>query len=178
VYWDPDAEQPKCNESGHEYRRFEIHRHRDVVLLPDGTEVTAVSFDPDDPYAREETPNYGLYLDPRWQPPWPHGHVSWPDFGGPDDAGALLTALASLLERARGGERVELGCVGGHGRTGTALACLAILAGLPLDRAVTWVRARYCSEAIETAAQERFVASISLKGAPRPNGPAADLDQP
>jgi hypothetical protein len=36
-------------------------------------------------------------------------------------------ALELLLDRARAGQRVEIGCYGGHGRTGTALACLAIL---------------------------------------------------
>jgi protein-tyrosine phosphatase len=34
-----------------------------------------------------------------------------------------------VLERARAGERVDVGCFEGHGRTGTALACLAILTG-------------------------------------------------
>jgi hypothetical protein len=59
-----------------------------------------------------------------------------------------------LLERARLGERVEVGCLGGHGRTGTALACLAILTGHPPGEAVAWVRANYCADAVETAEQE------------------------
>jgi hypothetical protein len=51
--------------------------------LPDGTEVTAVSFDAADPYIREQPPDYGLYLDHKWQPPWAHDHLDWPDFGVP-----------------------------------------------------------------------------------------------
>ena len=90
---------------------FEDHRHRTAVVLPDGTTVTAVSFDPGDPYGREQRPDYGLYLDSRWQPPWPHDHVGWPDFGVPEEQTAIMTALRSLLARARTGQRVEVGCL-------------------------------------------------------------------
>ena len=138
----------------------EVHRHRDVVTMPDGTVITAVSFDAVDPYARDRQPDYGLYLDRRWQPPWAHDHLDWPDFGVPDDPDLLLTALRSVIDRARTGERVEVGCLGGHGRTGTALACLAILTGYPAAGAVAWVRASYCQKAVETAGQEAFVSRL------------------
>ena len=131
-----------------------------MVVLPDGTQVTAVSFDATDPYARDQPPHYGLYLDGRWQPPWTHDHLDWPDFGVPADPTAAVTALQTVLERARTGERVEVGCLGGHGRTGTALACLAVLTGHPPAEAVNWVRATYCSKAVETADQEVFVAGL------------------
>lgn len=86
--------------------------------------------------------------------------VHWldgPDFGVPADPAELMAALQCALERARAGQRVELGCLGGHGRTGTALACLATLTGHPADDAVEWVRAAYCKKAIETDAQVEFV---------------------
>ena len=139
------------------------HVHRDVVELADGTSVTAVSFLAGDPYGRETAPSFGLYLDARWAPPWPHELVAWPDFGVPDDLDALTTALEGLLARARGGEVVEIGCWGGHGRTGTALACLAILTGTPRDGAVDWVRARYCSHAVETDEQRAFVGAFGSR---------------
>lgn len=144
-----------------ETRSFEAHRHRAAVVLPDGTTVTAVSFDHGDPYGREERPDYGLYLDPRWQPPWPHDHVDWPDFGVPDET-AITTALRSLLARARTGQRVEVGCRGGHGRTGTAVACLAAATGCPAGEAVAWVREHYCASAVETPGQEAFVTRFAL----------------
>jgi protein-tyrosine phosphatase len=128
--------------------------------LPDGTEVTAVSFDAADPYVREHPPDYGLYLDDKWQPPWTHDHLDWPDFGVPDDATQVVASLRFVLERAGAGERVELGCLGGHGRTGTALACLAILTGHPRGEAVGWVRSNYCADAVETAEQELFVVEL------------------
>ena len=129
-------------------------------LNADGTTVLGVRFLGADPYVREDAPDFGLYLDERWDPPWPHAHFDWPDFGVPDDLNALFRAVTDLLDRARNGESVEVGCLGGHGRTGTALACLAVLTGTPANDAVTWVRTNYCYKAVETDAQEQLVASF------------------
>jgi protein-tyrosine phosphatase len=134
--------------------------------MPDGTTITAVSFDDADPYSRVAPPDFGLYLDRRWSPPWPHAHLDWPDFGVPDDPDLVLSALAELLARAQNRERVEIGCLGAHGRTGTALAAAAILCGLPPQDAVDWVRTTYCDRAIETAEQEAFVATINREDEP------------
>jgi Protein-tyrosine phosphatase len=136
------------------------HVHRTPVRFADGTTVMGVRFLGDDPYVREDAPGFGLYLDERWAPPWPHEHLDWPDFGVPEDLDALHRALTDLLDRARKGERVEVGCLGGHGRTGTALACLAVLTGTPANDAVAWVRANYCYKAVETDAQEQLVATF------------------
>jgi hypothetical protein len=162
-HWYVGAEEPKCAEPDHEHGSFQVHQHRTTVVLPDGTAVTAVSFDPMAPYDREpgHRPDHGLYLDARWQPPWDHQLLDWPDFGVPADPADLVAALRALLDRARGGERVEIGCLGGHGRTGTALACLAVLAGHPPGDAVAWVRTNYCAKAVETPDQEALVASLT-----------------
>lgn len=135
----------------------ERHVHRTAVELADGTSVTAVSFLAADPYQRETVPTFGLYLDACWDPPWAHEQVARPDFGVPSDPDGLEARLQRLLDHARGGDLVEIGCVGGHGRTGTALACLAVLTGTPPDHAVDWVRANYCSDAVETKEQVLFV---------------------
>jgi hypothetical protein len=160
VFWSGDAEPAACTDAGHEHQRFDVHRHRDVVVMPDGTEVVAVSFDEPDPYQRDLAPDFGLYLDPRWQPPWPHHVLDWPDFGVPEDPAVVVAALESLRERSRSGARVEIGCLGAHGRTGTALACLAVLCGQPAPDAVAWVRRTYCEGAVETDEQARFVAAL------------------
>jgi protein-tyrosine phosphatase len=163
VHWYADDEA-LCTTAGHGHQRLEIHRHRSLITLPDGTRVTAVSFDPEDPYNRDSEPDYGLYLDHRWQPPWPHNHLDWPDFGVPATMPPVLAALQSVLAKARAGERVELGCLGGHGRTGTALACLAAMTGQPADTAVDWIRANYCGKAVKTTEQEEFVRSLLSRG--------------
>ncbi len=155
VHWYADDE-PTCTTEGHAHQQLELHRHRSLIALPDGTRVTAVSFDAADPYTRDNKPDYGLYLDHRWQPPWLHDHLDWPDFGIPAEQ-PLATALQSVLDKARAGKSTEIGCLGGHGRTGTAIACLAVMTGQRADTAVDWVRATYCAKAVETAEQEAFV---------------------
>jgi protein-tyrosine phosphatase len=58
-------------------------------------------------------------------------------------------------------DRVEVACAGGRGRTGTALACLAILDGVPGDQAVAFVRQHYDPRAVEARKQARYVARFA-----------------
>lgn len=127
------------------------HRSQEVVL-PDGTIVRASSFHRR--AAGEREPDFGVYLYDGWAPGWAHRMVEWPDFGLPRDEGTLMSALEEALNRARSGEEVEIACLGGHGRTGTALGVLAVLAGLPKEQdPVTWVKTNYCIDAVETPEQ-------------------------
>ena len=135
---------------------------RDPHAGPGGD--AAVSFDTVDPYGREQHPDFGRYLDERWNRPWDHAHLSWADFGVPPDAEGALAELAAALGRARAGQRVETGRLGGHGRTGTALALLAVMTGCPREEAVAWVRSNYCHCAVETPGQEAFVARPAAGG--------------
>jgi protein-tyrosine phosphatase len=68
-------------------------------------------------------------------------------------------------------ERVEIACAGGHGRTGTALACLAILDGVPGTEAVAFVREHYYSHAVETPGQRRYVSRWSAPVLTEPHPP-------
>jgi hypothetical protein len=104
-------------------------------------------------------PGFALYLLGRQPPPvpWEARWVRWPDFGLPSDPAAAVSALREAWERA-GTERVEIACAGGYGRTGTALACLAVLDGLPGDQSVAYVRRHYAPRAAETPWQRRFAA--------------------
>ena len=138
------------------------HTHRTAVTLADGSRVVGVSFHGGEPYGRDEPPAFGLYLDPSWRPPWPHEHLEWPDFEVPDPDD-LEGALGRLLARAQAGEVVEVGCLGGHGRTGTALACLAVMAGAPPATSVAWVRQHYCAHAVETEPQAAFVEAFATR---------------
>ncbi len=140
-----------------------LHKHRDRVVLPDGTQVRASSLRSGDGAnrgERDDVPERGVYLDRAWQPTWPHMMIDWPDFGLPSDRAVFLDVVNDVLCRARGGAIVEIGCVGGHGRTGTFLAVLAIQAGEPSRSAVAWVRSHYCHEAIETDEQVAFIESF------------------
>lgn len=87
---------------------------------------------------------------------WPVLWVRWPDFRTPTDHDAARAALLEAWRRAVD-ERVEVSCDGGRGRTGTALACLAVIDGVPARDAVAFVRRHYHPRAVETPWQRRYV---------------------
>ncbi|MCF0089009.1 hypothetical protein B0E37_04091 [Streptomyces sp. MH192] len=103
-------------------------------------------------------PQYGVYLlggrppETDWESCW----LRWPDFRLPADRARAREVLAGAWERS-GTERVEFACGGGRGRTGTALACLAVLDGVPAAEAVAFVRRHYDRRAVETPWQKRYV---------------------
>ena len=127
-----------------------------VVRLPSGRLVRGRGLREGDP---DELPDFGLYLLSRApQPaPWPSRWVRWPDLRLPADPADARDALLETWRRVET-ERVEIACGGGLGRTGTALACLAVLDGVPAQQAVAWVRAHYRAGAVETPWQRRWVA--------------------
>jgi hypothetical protein len=93
----------------------------------------------------------------------PDPTLRWPDFWLPADRRHAAAVLREAWERSAT-ERVEIACFGGRGRTGTALACIAVLDGVPPDEAVTYVRARYDRHAVETPWQRRYVRTFSRPG--------------
>jgi hypothetical protein len=126
-----------------------------IVTFPDGSRVRAVSLA--DRHADDRERAFGLYLDKRWGPTWPADVIVWPDVGLPAEPYVAARQITDAFLRARRGELVEVGCLGGSGRTGTVLACMAVLAGVPAQEAVPWVRGAYRREAVETAEQEAWV---------------------
>lgn len=89
--------------------------------------------------------------------PWPHDWIDWPDFLLPRDPAAAADRIRALHAHTRTSTRTELACGGGVGRTGTALACLAVIAGLPPADAVAWARTHHHPRAVETPWQRRWV---------------------
>lgn len=103
-------------------------------------------------------PDFALYLLGD-EPPavtWTSRWLYWPDHGLPTDRDATAEALREAWEHAET-ERVEIACAGGYGRTGTSLACLAVLDGVPAEEAVSYVRHHYDPNAVETPWQQRYV---------------------
>ena len=93
-------------------------------------------------------------------PAWPHRRIRWPDFWIPLNRADALDALHEAHRRALAGERVEVACRGGIGRTGTALAALAVLDGLSPREGVAWVRARYHPRAVEAPWQRWWLRTV------------------
>lgn len=126
-----------------------------VVALPGGARVRGRGL---------RTPaapaDFALVLTRRPPPPWPHRHIRWPDFWIPLDRQDALDALSEAHQRAVAGHRVEITCRGGIGRTGTALAVLAVLDGLTPAAALHWVRTTYHPRAVETPWQRRWLEKV------------------
>jgi hypothetical protein len=126
---------------------------------------------------RKETkpkPTVAVYLDGSWlrgsilsnsmlgmrwpkQESEPHVvYLSWPDFGVVP-VQQLQEVIQWAWEQVREGAILEIGCLGGHGRTGTFVAGMMVENGLPPKEAISRIRSGYCSKAIETWAQEKLL---------------------
>jgi hypothetical protein len=157
-----------------------------ATQLPDGTLVRGRSLR--DRFPEGPLPDYGLYLvgrpgdqqgttspqNPWWnrlrrrgrfEPSWEADWIVWPDFRAPADPQHAAHAIIKAFRRAQAGGRVEVACRGGSGRTGTVLACMAILAGVPATEAVGWVRANYRTRAVETRRQRGWIEWFALQDA-------------
>jgi len=130
-----------------------------VVEFPDGRRIRGRSLRQPRPGGPD--PQFAVYLLGRCPPPsdWPHRWVRWPDFATPTSNSDAIAALREAYERSSI-ERVEIACEGGVGRTGTALAAIAVLAGVAPHEAVEWVRQRYHRRAVETPWQRRWVINL------------------
>ncbi|MGQ0680392.1 MAG: protein-tyrosine phosphatase family protein [Actinomycetota bacterium] len=123
-------------------------------------------------------PDIGLYLDSVWASDalivssglaCPVSHAGepgliifpWRDWSVPEDPALLRKVLLWLLDEIQKGKMVEIGCIGGHGRTGTALACLLVLQGVPGKKAIRRVRRDYCELAIESQRQLELIKSFA-----------------
>lgn len=107
-------------------------------------------------------PEYAVYLlgrDPGITD-WPNDWVRWPDFRLPTSTDDAVAALRTAHTRAAT-ERVEIACGAGIGRTGTALAVLAVMSGMGPGDAIAWVRRNYHPRAVETRRQRRWVEDVS-----------------
>lgn len=85
--------------------------------------------------------------------------IDWPDMSTPELDRLFWEALAADLMKVNG--KAVIFCMGGHGRTGTALTALAHVSqhvsALNAPDLVQWVRHHYCVSAVETASQIRYL---------------------
>lgn len=142
-----------------------------VLEFPDGRRVRGRGLQTS---IEEVGPEFGIYLQDR-DPcidAWPNRWVHWPDFGLPASTSDAVAAMREAYDRASS-ERVEIACSAGIGRTGSAMAVLAVMCGVDADAAVAWVREHYHPSAVETDRQRRWVSEVVELLANEPTRPTA-----
>ena len=122
-----------------------------------------------------------VFLDPRWmqeyRPVWidpamaeimgnrvqakletPTIFLDWPDMGvlEIEDLKPVVSYLANVIDIG-----VEIGCMGGHGRTGTLMALIMVQLGCKAEEAIKTIRKDYCKRAIETQGQEELIKAFA-----------------
>jgi Protein-tyrosine phosphatase len=133
-----------------------------AIALPDGCWIRGRGLSR--PAPAGAAPDYGLYLGSQrlrrrheHRLPWPQHWIDWPDFLLPRDRDDAVEQIRALHDHARAGGQAEVACGAGIGRTGTVIACLAVLAGIAPGDAVIWARANYHHRAAETPWQRAWV---------------------
>ena len=136
-----------------------------IVALPDGRRIRGRGLRArcDLDLDVDVEPEVGYYLLAKAQAPTgsPAVWIKWRDFRRPADELHAFAALTDAYDRCAT-ERVEIACAGGRGRTGCAIAVLAVLGGIEPQQAVGWVRANYDRRAIETPWQRRWIEGLEV----------------
>lgn len=78
------------------------------------------------------------------------------DMSAPSDPNEFKLMVDWIGGQLEAGKRVHIGCIGGHGRTGTLIAAL-VAKFCKEEDAIAWVREHYCKKAVESKAQIDFL---------------------
>ena len=78
------------------------------------------------------------------------------DMQAPADKPSFEKMIEWLTAQLASGMKVHVGCIGGHGRTGTVLAALVAAINSNPD-ATQWVRDNYCHKAVESTSQINYL---------------------
>lgn len=86
--------------------------------------------------------------------------VTWTDYGLPRVKSTFWKALHDYC-KSRGWKKVCLHCIGGHGRTGTAICAMMIaVEKWTVQDAVEYVREEYCRHAVESSSQCDYLCGL------------------
>jgi hypothetical protein len=91
--------------------------------------------------------------------PWVPGESFYfpiADMHAPSDLNQFKSLITWLHGMLLDKKKVHIGCVGGHGRTGTVLAAL-VRVMIEENDAIGYVRHHYCQKAVESEAQVSFL---------------------
>jgi hypothetical protein len=95
--------------------------------------------------------------------PWEPGYrevqlIDFPitDMAAPKSAKDFKGLIDYLCNQLQAGKKIHVGCIGGHGRTGTVLA--AVVQQMMGEKdAINYVRKHYCHKAVESQSQINFL---------------------
>ena len=180
--------QGTWNNSNYTNYKWGCDHWRDPFKLRDDLTVfvSAYSDEPrfwDDPDTKVKYANVdlGVYLDDTWgrheltvsaglNVPWASRRrgkqvviYPWPDYSIPDNVRRTTDMAEWVLQSVKAGRKVDIGCFGAHGRTGTLLALLLILQGATATEAIKQVRTEHCTLAIESGAQVQMLRQVDTK---------------
>lgn len=86
-------------------------------------------------------------------------YISWPDGRIPRRPQQAIEQLKDLLKSADD-KRIEVTSGSGMGRTGTALAIMAVLEGMEPSKAIDFLHEAYSDDAVMSHAQSGFLADM------------------
>jgi len=87
-------------------------------------------------------------------------YLDWDDYTAPPVGLDFWQELKTLIKEKQW-KTIALGCVGGHGRTGTAICALMIAHGYSAESAIKNVREIYCKKCVENESQRRYLYELS-----------------
>ena len=106
-----------------------------------------------------------------------HIVLAWPDMGVPKLSRDFWLELVEVLKkkgrdrnRSKNGYKVLFHCMGGHGRTGTALAIMGHLVGKWEGDLTDKVREKHCEKAVETDGQIKYIEKVCKVKLKKGNG--------
>ena len=148
VFEDPTSLVPYYG--GGSYRDLVIYKGHLIVSMANiDLEVVQIS--------NFKAPNLLKYNNPTVQ-------ISCPDYSVPDLGLQFWLDLIDIINNEWQAERitgVTVCCIGGHGRTGTALSILAGLTGKCKSDPVKFIRKHYCDKAVESVSQIKYIEEIT-----------------
>jgi len=98
----------------------------------------------------------GKVSDP-WDPPKVvEVQYSIQDMHAPSNVPRFKKMITWVCNQLHEGKTVHVGCIGGHGRTGTVFAAI-VAEALGEKDAIQWVRKHYCKKAVEAKEQVKFL---------------------
>jgi len=162
-YFDEKWDEAQKGGQSKVWKRCWEDNHKPIKILK-GEVFGGACAHPQDGYDIYIGLDYGMKLS-REQYPWNEIDKDAPvevlfritDMCAPKDVKNFKKMITWMVEQLKDGKKIQVGCIGGHGRTGLVLSALVMEAGLVKKHAIQWVRKHHCKDAVESESQVKFL---------------------